>query len=154
MKQNIIIVFFIFLLSTTQLKGLEKGNWNFVVEDDYCYIGSAPTKEEGDYTKRGDTYILVYRINKNPEKHIQITAGYYYDENKKVIVDIDKLSYEFYGKDDSAWSKNNNDEKIIFAMKKGMKMEVQGYSSRGTLTTDTYSLKGFTSAFNKLSKDC
>jgi len=150
------ILFFLIisLFVPLSLNAVEAGKWNFVVENDYCYIGSAPIKEEGDYTQRGDTYILVYRINKNPEKHIQITAGYYYDENKKVIVDIDKLSYEFYGKDDSAWSKNNNDEKIIFAMKKGMKMEVQGYSSRGTLTTDTYSLKGFTSAFNKLSKDC
>ena len=150
------ILFFLIisLFIPLSLNAVEVGKWNFVVENDYCYIGSAPIKEEGDYTQRGDTYILVYRINKNPEKHIQITAGYYYDENKKVIVDIDKLSYEFYGKDDSAWSKNNNDEKIIFAMKKGMEMEVQGYSSRGTLTTDTYSLKGFTSAFNKLSKDC
>jgi len=150
------ILFFLIisLFIPLSLNAVEVGKWNFVVENDYCYIGSAPIKEEGDYTQRGDTYILVYRINKNPEKHIQITAGYYYDENKKVIVDIDKLSYEFYGKDDSAWSKNNNDEKIIFAMKKGIKMEVQGYSSRGTLTTDTYSLKGFTSAFNKLSKDC
>ena len=150
------ILFFLIisLFVPLSLNAVEAGKWNFVVENDYCYIGSAPIKEEGDYTQRGDTYILVYRINKNPEKHIQITAGYYYDENKKVIVDIDKLSYEFYGKDDSAWSKNNNDEKIIFAMKKGMEMEVQGYSSRGTLTTDTYSLKGFTSAFNKLSKDC
>ena len=150
------ILFFLIisLFVPLSLNAVEAGKWNFVVENDYCYIGSAPIKEEGDYTQRGDTYILVYRINKNPEKHIQITAGYYYDENKKVIVDIDKLSYEFYVKDDSALSKNNNDEKIIFAMKKGMKMEVQGYSSRGTLTTDTYSLKGFTSAFNKLSKDC
>ena len=46
------------------------------------------------------------------------------------------------------------DNEVIIAMKKGLKMIVQGYSSRGTLTTDDYSLTGFTAAFNKLSKDC
>ena len=39
-------------------------------------------------------------------------------------------------------------------MKKGITLIVEGYSSRGTLTVDTYTLKGFTAAFNKLSKDC
>ena len=39
-------------------------------------------------------------------------------------------------------------------MQKGIKMVITGYSSRGTLTTDTYTLKGFTAALNKLSKDC
>ena len=33
-------------------------------------------------------------------------------------------------------------------------MVVEGYSFKGTLTTDTYTLKGFSVAYNKLSKDC
>jgi hypothetical protein len=33
-------------------------------------------------------------------------------------------------------------------------MIVKGTSSRGTLTTDTYSLSGFTAAFNAISKAC
>ena len=53
---------------------------------------------------------------------------------------------------DSAWT--NDDAKVIFAMKKGLELVITGESSRGTITNDTYTLKGFTSAFNQLTKDC
>ena len=146
-----IIVINLFL--SCNLNAVEKGKWTFFLEDNYCYIASAPTKEEGDYTKRGDTYVLVYRINKSPDKIVQVTAGYNYDESKSVIVKIDQTTFDFFGKDDTAWTKDKDNE-VTFAMKKGTTMIIHGYSSRGTLTTDTYTLKGFTAAFNKLSKDC
>ena len=153
MKKNIILAIIIKLFLSYQLEAVEVGQWTFVVEDDYCYIGSAPIKEEGDYTNRDATYVLVYRINKSSEKIVQITAGYNYTENKPVIVKIDQSTFEFFGQEDSAWTKNK-DKDVIFAMQKGMTMTIQGYSSRGTLTSDTYTLKGFTTAFNRLSKDC
>lgn len=154
MKKNIFLLIFLILFLALQLKAVEVGKWNFIVDENYCYIGSAPIKEEGDYTNRDITYMLVYRINKSPDKIVQITAGYNYDEKKSIKVLIDKTSsFDFFGKEDSAWT-NNQDKEVIYAMKKGNSMVVQGYSSRGTLTTDTYILKGFTAAFNKLSSDC
>ena len=48
----------------------------------------------------------------------------------------------------------NDDDKIIFAMKKGIKLTVKGESSLGTKTTDTYTLKGFTAGYNQLFNDC
>lgn len=153
MKKNVILFVTIYLFISPCLGAIEMGKWNFVVDDNYCYIASAPIQEEGDYTKRGDTYVLVYRINKSPDKIVQVTAGYNYDESKPVIVKIDQTSFDFFGKDDSAWTKDQ-DKEVIFAMKKGITMIIQGHSSRGTLTTDTYNLKGFTILFNKLSKDC
>jgi len=152
MKKNIILTISILLLSTNIL-AVEKGKWSFVADQNYCYIGSAPIKEEGEYSKRGDTYIIVYRINKNSEKTVQITAGYNYAEEKPVIVKIDQTSFEFFSSDDTAWI-NKKDKEVIFAMQKGLEMTIEGYSSRGTFTKDTYSLKGFTTANNKLSKDC
>ena len=53
---------------------------------------------------------------------------------------------------ETAWT--NKDKEVIYAMKKGITLTVKGYSSRGTLTIDTYALKGFTAAYNKLTKDC
>ena len=40
------------------------------------------------------------------------------------------------------------------AMKGGKAMVVKGTSSRGTLTTDTYSLAGFTAAYAAIGKAC
>ena len=39
-------------------------------------------------------------------------------------------------------------------MKKGIELIITGISKRGTKTTDIYTLKGFTAAYNQLSKDC
>jgi hypothetical protein len=75
--------------------------------------------------------------------------------NKDILIKIDNTNYGFYTtKDvpDSAWT--NDDAKVIFAMKKGLKLVITGESSRGTVTNDTYTLKGFTSAFNQLAEDC
>ena len=153
MKKKFFITFIFCLFFYTSLYSIEVGKWSFFIDDSYCYIVSAPTKEEGSYTRRGDVYVLVYRINKSPDQVVQITSGYNYDEKKSVNVLIDKTSFEFFSKEDSAWTKNK-DKEVIYAMQKGIKMVITGYSSRGTLTTDTYTLKGFTAALNKLSKDC
>ena len=39
-------------------------------------------------------------------------------------------------------------------MKKGLELILSGESSRGTITNDIYTLKGFTLAINKLNEDC
>ena len=156
MKKLYILLYFcsFFVIPGVVLAELETGKWNFVLENEYCYIGSFPIKEKiPEGKKRGDTYILVYRMNKSPDAIVQINAGYPYDEKKSVEVKIDSSIYNFFSKEDSAWTKNK-DKEVVYAMQKGMKMVITGYSSRGTLTTDTYTLKGFTAALNKLSKDC
>ena len=149
------LFFLVFLLFPTSilLANIEKGKWNFVNEDNYCYIGSLPINSDiPEGKKRGDVYILVYRINKNPEAIVQINSGYPYKNEEPVNVKIDKKNYEFYVDKDSAWT--SNDDKVIYAMKKGIELIVSGISQRGTKTIDTYTLNGFTSAYNKLTKDC
>ena len=42
----------------------------------------------------------------------------------------------------------------VEAMKRGTEMVVRGISSRGTRTTDTYSLSGVTAAMNEIDKAC
>ena len=148
-----LIFILIFAFSTSSHAKVEKGKWNFVKDTDYCYIGSAPIETDLPKDKqRGVTYILVYRINKSQEAIVQITAGYPYKKDQKVGVTIDNAQFDFYSDDDAAWS--NDDDKIIFAMKKGIKLTVKGESSLGTKTTDTYTLKGFTAGYNQLFNDC
>ena len=52
----------------------------------------------------------------------------------------------------AAWTEEDN--KVIFAMKKGLKLIVTGESSRGTITNDTYTLEGFTASYNQLTNEC
>ena len=155
MKKFYLLSFLLISLLTTSniLADLVKGKRSFVKDKDYCYIGSLPTfLDIPEGKKRGKSYILVYRINKNPDAIVQINSGYPYKEKEPVKFKIDKKIYEFYSEDESAWT--NNDKEIIYAMKKGVDLSVTGISKRGTKTTDTYTLNGFTAAYNKLSKDC
>ena len=135
---------------------IEKGKWNYVKENDYCFIGSLPIKSDiPEGKKRGKTYVLVYRINKSPDAIVQIEAGYPYDQNKIVEVKIDKSLYKFSSEEETpetAWT--NKDKEVIYAMKKGIGLTIFGISSRGTKTVDTYTLKGFTAAYSKLINDC
>ena len=135
---------------------IEKGKWSFVKDEDWCYIGSSPLKSDLPETKkRGENYILVYKIIGSEENIIQIEAGYKYNLDKKINVKIDNANYEFYSTEDSsetAWT--NDDKKVIYAMKKGLELTLTGESARGTTTNDVYTLKGFTNAVNQLNQDC
>lgn len=156
MKQYSITILSIFLFFSCKLGALEPGKWIFVNETEYCYIGSIPIETDlPEEKKRGDTYILVYKMIGKKEAIIQIEAGYNYNTGLDIEVKIDKTTFKFYSTEDvpdSAWT--DRDDKVIFAMKKGLDLTVTGESSRGTVTNDTYTLKGFTSAFNKLNDEC
>ena len=153
MEKIVRLLLILIVFKSFEAFSIEKGKWTFIKEENWCYIGSIPIKEEGDYTQRGDTYVIVYKINKSPEMILQVNAGYNYNEKELIQLTVDKKDYELFSQGDTAWSANE-DKEIIYAMIKGNQMIIKGISSRGTLTTDTYTLTGFTAAHNKLKKDC
>ncbi len=157
MKKTLLISTIVFLLFLSKNSfTLEKGKWTFTKDDDWCYIGSLPIKSDlPDTKKRGDNYILVYKIKGSEENIVQVEAGYNYNLEKNITVKIDNTSFSFYSTKDSsetAWT--DEDTKVIYAMKKGLELVLNGESARGTITNDTYTLKGFTASINKLNKDC
>ena len=123
MKIFLIILNAILILLSNTAYTLEKGIWTFVKDDEYCYIGSIPIETDlSKEKKRGDTYILVYKMFGNIDSVIQIEAGYNYKLNKDIIIKIDSTNYKFYtvgDVPDSAWT--DDDDKVIVAMKKGLK---------------------------------
>ena len=157
MKKTLLIAIATILLFLSKSSfSLEKGKWTLVKDDDWCYIGSLPLKTDLPSTKkRGDNYILVYKIIGSEDNIVQVEAGYSYNLKKEITVKIDNTTFNFYSTEDSsetAWT--NDDGKVIFAMKKGLELILSGVSTRGTVTNDTYTLKGFTAAINQLNKDC
>ena len=157
MKKTLLTITIIFLaIVSTKSFSLEKGKWNLVKDVDWCYIGSLPVDTDLPKTKkRGDNYIIVYKIIGSDENIVQVEAGYKYNLEESISVKIDNSSFKFYSTKDSsetAWT--DDDKKVIYAMKKGISLFLSGQSARGTITNDTYTLKGFTASINKLNKDC
>lgn len=136
------------------------GDWTAMTDSSggkkVCYIGSVPKKAEGKYTSRGDTHVLVtHRPADKVTGEVSVTAGYTYKDKSDVEIEINGKTFKLFTRGGNAWAQNAAaDRTLVAAMKAGIDMIVRGTSSRGTLTTDTYSLKGFTAAYDAITKAC
>lgn len=121
-----------------------------------CYMASQPKKAEGDYTRRGDIFALItHRPGESTKDVFSYITGYSYKPGSDVTVTIDSNKFTLFSQDDTAWASDaSTDSKISQSIRKGSKMVVKGMSSRGTQTTDTFSLKGSGSAHDAISKEC
>lgn len=136
------------------------GKWSVYAADEkegkVCYMLSKPTKDEGKYTRRGEIYALITNRPADGSKNVfSYIAGYPYKPGSDATVKIDDQSFTLFTQDDTAWAPDAaTDEKISEAMSKGSRMVVKGTSSRGTATTDTYSLSGSSAAHRAMSAVC
>ena len=136
------------------------GSWTAVVDGSgakkQCYIGSAPKSSEGKYTKRDPVHVLVtHRPADKVRGEFSVTAGYTYKAGKEVEARIDGRTFKLFSRADNAWAQDSRgDRALVAAMKAGSELIIRGTSSRGTLTTDAYSLAGFTAAMQAIDKAC
>lgn len=120
-----------------------------------CYILSFPTQKTGNYSHRGDPYVMVTHINAATDQ-FSTTGGYNYKPKTEPTVSIDRTTYKLsLTKDETAWPKTTfYDNLLVQKMKKANKMTVTGTSVKGTYSKDTYSLRGFTKAYQHMKRDC
>ncbi len=121
-----------------------------------CYMSGLPRKSQGKYKKRGEASVIVTHWPGRKRFHeVSIIAGYTYKKDSKVELVIDGARYDLYTDADRAWRYSpREDRELVQAMRKGTRMVVKGVSTRGTKTTDTYSLRGFTAAHKAINKAC
>lgn len=85
-------------------------------------------------------------------------AGYPLSPSGQVKVSIGDTDFIFLPNADVdpefAWSQPDDDVRVVAAMKAGADATVIGHSARGKTTTDTFSLRGFTAAYNKAREMC
>ncbi len=152
------------LLATTAIAA-EKALGTFKVwsamsfdEDDktVCMMWSQPEKAEGDYKNRGEIFVFVtHRPDDRQMNKVSFETGYKFKESTEVRVTIDGDAYTLSTDGSTAWSYSGKDDsRMVMAMRAGMTMIMEGTSSRGTQTLDTYSLSGFTAAHNSINKAC
>jgi hypothetical protein len=125
-------------------------------KDIVCMMWSQPEKAEGDYKKRGEIFVFVTHRPKGREMNkVSFETGYTFKESSEVRVTIDGKSYTLSTDGSTAWSNDaKDDSRMVKAMRAGQKMIMEGTSSRGTKTRDTYSLSGFSAAHDAINKAC
>ena len=87
---------------------------------------------------------------------INTVAGYTYRTGSKPTLTIDNKKAVFLAvHEDTAWAKDGKtDQRLVELMKEGSVGILKGTSKRGTATTDTFSLKGFSKAYQTIGEAC
>lgn len=123
-----------------------------------CYMASQPQKMDNSSkkAKRGDVYALITNRPADGTKNVfSYIAGYGYKAGSSVTVTIGKEKFTLFTQDDTAWAPDGaTDNKIAAAMRKGKTMIVKGVSAHGTATTDSFSLKGTSGAYEAMTRNC
>ncbi len=121
-----------------------------------CYMASEPKSAKGNYTKRGDIFALVtHRPKENTKNVFSYITGYTYKAGSNVNIDVAGQKFTLFTQNDTAWTPDaTTDTRLAGAIRKGSNMVVKGTSSRGTLTTDTFSLDGSGKAHDAINKAC
>lgn len=121
-----------------------------------CSMWSKPTKEEGKYDKRGEVFVYVtHRSWSKRINEVSFVMGYPLKKGSEVHVLIGGTKFTLFTDGDAAWNRTaKEDAAMVEAMRRGATMIVEGISSRGTHTKDTYSLTGFTAAHNAINGAC
>ncbi|MEM9999750.1 MAG: invasion associated locus B family protein [Pseudomonadota bacterium] len=117
-----------------------------------CYALSIPQSMQPTDVNHGDNFfVITQRGSQNVTYEPQFIAGYTLREGSKVSVNVDGTDFDFFVKDNSAWTENAaQDPALVAAMKAGSRMTVRAISRRGTNTTYEYSLSGVTAALEAI----
>ena len=142
-----------------QLLG-EFGDWSAYTYDaadtKVCYVSSRPKASEPKTAKRDPIFFLVTHMpGRNVRDEVSTIIGYPFKKESSVQLAIDEAKFEMRTNADGAWAEDAaTDKKIVATMKGGKVMTLQGTSWRGTVTIDTYSLKGLAAAMTKIDEAC
>ncbi|WP_133063857.1 invasion associated locus B family protein [Arboricoccus pini] len=135
-------------------------DWSLYVHQDksgkLCYIASVPSKQEGTFSKRGQPAVMVAKLpSAPPNEQVSVQPGYTYKTGSDVTFTVDSTKFSLFTQGEHAWAKTSADDKaLIDALRKGTSLKVSGTSARNTTSNDTYSLSGFTAAYNAMRDKC
>jgi invasion protein IalB len=123
-----------------------------------CFALSKPTSAVTDPPGRNRDPSYAFVSTRPAEKvknEVSIIVGYPQKPGVDASATIGTASYVMYTQNDGAWVKNAAEEvQMVDAMRKGSDLVIKSVSSRGTKTTDTYSLKGISEALDKVGAEC
>lgn len=121
-----------------------------------CFVVAQPKDSAPKGVKRGDIYFYVSHYPGDKiENEISVKLGYPLRSGVPVEVVIGGKKFNLFTKDEGAYVEKKEDENdLVAAMRAGSEMMIQGRSTRGTLTTDKYSLVGVSDALDRAAKEC
>jgi invasion protein IalB len=126
-----------------------------------CFALSKPTSQQDNPPNRRTATNAVYLfVSTRPDEKVAneisvLVTGYAFKANTEATMTIGGGGFPMYTQNDGAWVKNAAEEaRLIEAMRKSADAVIKAQTSKGTATTDTFSLKGISQALDRASQEC
>jgi hypothetical protein len=123
-----------------------------------CFALAKPSSSKTSPPNRPRDPAYAFVSTRPAEKvtnEVSVMIGYTLKPGSESTLEVGGASYAMYTQGDGLWIKNAaEEERMVDAMRKAADVVVKGVSTKGTETTDTFSLKGLSQALDKLAQDC
>jgi len=120
-----------------------------------CFVISQPKGRAPEGLNRDPAYFFVsHRPGENVRNEVSVQVGFPIQGGSTVDITVGSNTFQLVTQNERGWSNGQNDAAIVSAMRAGADMTVQSTSTRGNVTTDTYSLSGVSAALDASSKAC
>jgi len=122
----------------------------------HCMMISMPKRAEPTSVNHGDVYMTVtHRPRRKVRDEINFVAGYDLRTGSETTGTIGSTRYSMFTEGRNGWNYTQEDDsKMVASMKRGSTLVMRATSARGTNTTYTFSLTGFTAAYNAITEAC
>ena len=126
-----------------------------------CFALSKPTSQQDNPPNRRTAANVVYMfVSTRPDEKVSnevslLVTGYAFKANSEATMTIANGGFPMYTQNDGAWVKNAAEEtRLVEAMRKSPDAVIKAMTSKGTATTDTFSLKGISQALDRVAQEC
>jgi hypothetical protein len=121
-----------------------------------CFAATLPRTKEPAGANRAKVVLYVSAWPKDGVKsEFSVKLGYRIKPDSPVTATIGTDAFKLFAEEDRAYVADSTEElKLIEAMKQSPRLIVQATSTRGTQTTDTYSLSGLGQALQAIATAC
>ncbi|KAA2214405.1 invasion associated locus B family protein [Teichococcus oryzae] len=116
-----------------------------------CYAFTRASKTDG----AGNRQNVILTVTHRPQGRDQVAlqSGYTYVRNAEVEVEVGGTDLDFYPAQDNAFAREGTRAVAVFKAGANAVAKGTGPQGRGR-ATDTFSLSGFTAAYEAISKEC
>lgn len=123
-----------------------------------CFALAKPSSSKTNPPNRPRDPAYAFVSTRPAEKvnnEVSVMIGYALKPGSESTVEVGGAAFAMYTQGDGLWIKNAaEEERMVEAMRKSADLVVKGVSTKGTETTDTFSLKGLAQALDRISQDC
>ena len=126
-----------------------------------CFALSKPTAQQDNPPNRRTAANAVYMfVSTRPDEKVSneislLVSGYAFKPNSEATMTVANGGFPMYTQNDGAWVKNAAEEaRLVDAMRKAPDAVIKAQTSKGTQTTDTFSLKGIAQALDRVAQEC